>query len=214
MDQRSHHDGNRRRNWLLTAIALSATIPLAAALPATAQEEIDPMTAMRIAFDACIASGVDGADCAAAATLTLQAIMSGEPIPGSAEPTPEPGTAGSQLTGSSGQDGQTSNGGDQALSEDTPVEPAPAGEVAPAPAETTPVPLIESMAPPPVEDTIAPPVAGTTPPVETAPPAGTITSTSTTTETGTTNESASTLSGGAQTNDASGTDGGRRRSRD
>lgn len=204
------HRGGHRRSWLFAAtIALGATVPVAAALPAPvlAQEEIDPTEVLRNEINACIASGTDGAECAAAATLALQAIMSGEAEPVEAEP--EGGTAGNQVNGDAGGDGQVSNGGDQALSPDPPVEPAPEGdtETTEAPAETTPVPLVESMAPPPVDET-------TTPPVETAPPAGGVTTTSTTTETGTTNESTSSLTGGAQTNDASGTDGGRRRGRD
>lgn len=200
--------GGQRRRWLVTAtIALTALVSLTVPMPAPAQEAADPIEALRLEFDACIASGVDGADCAAAATLTLQAIISGNTESAETQPTPEAGTAGSQVNGSAGGDGQTSNGGDQALGADTSVESAPV-------AETTPVPPVESTTSASVEDTAAPPVAVAPPPAETAPPAGTITTTSTTTDTGTTNESASTLSGGAQTNDASGTDGGRRRDRD
>ena len=209
MGQQPHRGGHRRPWQFAATVALSAAIPLAAVLPAPvlAQEEIDPTEVLRNEISACIASGTDGGECAAAATLALQALMSGDPDPADAEPAPEGGTAGNQVNGNAGADGQVSNGGDQALSADAPPEPAPEGEIPPAPAETTPVPLVESMAPPPVDET-------TTAPVESAPPAGGITTTSTTTDTGTTNESTSALTGGAQTHDASGTDGGRHRARD
>lgn len=211
------HRGGHCRSWLFGAtIALSASVPLVAASPGPvlAQEEISPTEALQIGINACIASGTEGSECAAAATLALQAIMSGDADPAGAAPAPEGGTAGNQVNGSAGADGQISNGRDQAVSADPPAESAPEGETAappaetaPAPAETTPVPLVESMAPPPVTET-------TTPPVETAPPAGGITTTSTSTDTGTTNESTSTITGGAQTNDASGIDGGQHSVRD
>ncbi len=211
--------GTGRHSWL-SRIALTAAIPLAITMPAAAQEEIDPMEAMRLQFDACIASGTDGAECAATAKLMLEAIISGDPVSVGDASTDQPvsdGVPDSQVDSSSGQDGQMSSGGDQALSDDGSGDAAAEDE---AVLESTPIPPADGTDPPPTDGTESPPTEGTElPPVEdsTAPPPaeteqlpGSSTTTTTTTETGTTTGSTSTLSGGAQTQDASGASGERR----
>jgi hypothetical protein len=179
----------RRRVWIGT-IALAAAIPLTFAIPVIAQE-VDPLDAMRAEFDACIASGVEGSVCAEGAKLYLDAIISGnDPVttstgsPADAAPAGPP--AGSQTSSASGQDGEVSRGGDPAITDDTAgdqsTDPAPVSAATPAP---------PPAAPPPVDAAPADGTADTAATTDAAP--------------GTT----ATLSGGAQTHDASGTDGGR-----
>ncbi len=210
----------RYRTWI-TTLALAATFPLAIATPVAAQEElqVDPMEIMRQEFDACIARGEEGSDCAALAKLTLDVIMAGGTVtPGSSAPDTSQDDANvsgtDQVNTSGGEDGQLSNGGDQSLSGDPAPEPTaePTGEQVP-PADTTGV---TGQAPtgdqaPPTDGTTPPPAESTTQPDMSQP--GSTTTTTTTTSDGTNTGSTSTLSGGTQSESASGTDG-RRRPRD
>ncbi len=189
-----HHGRQQPARWRarVASIALAAAVPLAFALPVSAQEhELAPLDAMRAEFDTCIASGIEGSLCAAGAKLYLDAILSGgNPVStgtgAAAAPAPVSTSAGGQTSSASGADGEVSNGRDEpATTDDTAGQdgdPALAGDATPAPT------------------TGAPPAAA---------PSDSTTSTTTTTgsDAGTTNTS----SGAVQTNDASGTDGGRPR---
>lgn len=212
----------RYRTWL-TTLALAATFPLAIATPVAAQEQpaVDPMEIMRQEFDACIARGEDGAECAALAKLTLEVIMAGGTVNTSGT---APDTSGddanvsgtNQVNTAGGQDGQRSSGGDQSVSGEPASEPSgePAGE--PAPTGDSGQAPTGDQAPPtdqaPSADGTTPPPAESTPAPDMSQP-GSTTTTTTTTADGTTTGSTSTLSGGTQSDIASGTDG-RRRNRD
>jgi hypothetical protein len=207
----------RYRTWL-TTLALAATFPLAIGTPAAAQEQpaVDPMEIMRQEFEACIARGEEGADCAALAKLTLEIIMAGGTVStgGTAPDTSQDDASVSgtdQINSSGGEDGQRSSGGDESISGDPASEPT--GEQAP-PAETTgdPAPTGDTGdQAPPADGTTPPPAESTTQPDMTQP--GSTTTTTTTTSEGTNTGSTSTLSGGTQSDSDSGTDG-RRRPRD
>lgn len=209
----------RYRTWL-TTLALAATFPLAIATPVAAQEQpaADPMEIMRQEFDACIARGEEGSDCAALAKLTLDIIMAGGTVTagGTTPDTSQDDASVSgtdQVTTSGGQDGQRSSGGDQSVSGEPTGEQAPPAETTGEPAPTgdtgqtstgDQAPATDGSTPPPTDST-APPADMTQP--------GSTTTTTTTTSDGTNTGSTSTLSGGTQSDVASGADG-RRRARD
>lgn len=208
----------RYRTWL-TTLAVAAMFPLAIPSPLAAQEQpvADPMEIMRQEFDACIARGEDGAECAAVAKLTLEVIMAGgsvSPTGAAPENTGEDANVSgtNQTNSSSGQDGQRSSGGDQSVSGESAPEAAPPAEPTGEPAPTgdpNPAPTGDTGT---TGDTGQTPANGTAPVPDMSQP-GNMTTTTTTNADGTNTGTTSTLSGGTQSDVASGADG-RRRPRD